>query len=79
MKIHRIIGILLEELYITKHSFEVILDLFYFSIITVIVFGFMSTFLVGESRSQAAHYIILGMILWEIIRVSQYTLSVGSL
>lgn len=79
MKLHRMYAILLEEFYITKRSFEVILDLFYFSIITVVVFGLVTLFLVGEARSQAAYYILLGMLLWEIIRVTQYTLSVGSL
>lgn len=79
MKLYRIIGILLQELFITRHSFEVILDIFYFSIINIIVFGFVSLFLTGQSKSQIGEYIIMGMILWEIIRVSQYTLSLGSL
>ncbi len=79
MKLHRVIGILLQELYITRHSYEVILDIFYFSIINIVVFGFVSVFLVGQAKSQVAQYIITGMILWEIIRVSQYTLSLGSL
>lgn len=79
MSIQRIKAIVLQELYITKHSLEVIIDLFYFSIITTIVFGFMSIYLAGKANPLAAHYILIGMILWEIIRVTQYSISVGSL
>lgn len=76
---HRIKGVIIQELFITKHSLEVIIDLFYFSVITVVVFGFVSIFLAGETNKQAAYYLLLGMILWEIIRVTQYSVSVGSL
>ena len=79
MSIQRIKAILLQELYITRHSLEVIMDLFYFSIVNMIVFGFVSIYLAGSNNPLAAHYILLGMILWEIIRVTQYSISVGSL
>jgi ABC-2 type transport system permease protein len=73
------IGVLLQEYFVTRHAVEVIIDLFYFSIITVIVFGFVSVFLTGQTNAIAAKYLILGMLLWEIVRVTQYTVSVGSL
>ncbi|MEK7502769.1 MAG: ABC transporter permease [Patescibacteria group bacterium] len=79
MSIQRIKAILLQELYITRHSLEVLMDLFYFSIVNIIVFGFVSIYLAGSNNPLAAHYILLGMILWEIIRVTQYSISVGSL
>lgn len=79
MSITRIWSVLLQELYITKRSYEVLIDLFYFSVITVVVYGFVSVYLTGEINSDGAHYLILGMLLWEIIRVVQYTLTMGSL
>lgn len=79
MSLNRIKAIILQELYITRHSLEVIIDLFYFSIITIIVFGFVSLYLSGAANTLTAHYLLFGMILWEIIRITQYSISVGSL
>ncbi len=79
MSINRIKAIIIQELYITKHSLEVIVDLFYFSIITVIAWGFISLYLTGASNRLAGHYLLIGMILWEIIRIIQYSTSVGAL
>lgn len=79
MSLSRIKAIIMQELYITKHSLEVIVDLFYFSIITVIAWGFISIYLTGTSNKLAGHYLLIGMILWEIIRIVQYSISVGAL
>jgi ABC-2 type transport system permease protein len=79
MSVKRVQAILLQELYITKRSLEVIMDLFFTSLMTVIVFGFVSQFLVGVLNANTGSYLILGMLLWEVIRVNQYSLSVGSL
>ena len=76
---NRIGAILLQELYITKRSLEVIMDLLVFSLMTVVVFGFITRFLVGAMNATAGSYLILGLLLWEIIRINQYSLSVGSL
>ena len=79
MSIQRIKAIVLQELYITKHSLEVIIDLFYFSIVTIVVFGFVSVYLSGAANSTAAYYLLIVMVLWEVIRITQYSISVGSL
>ncbi len=79
MSISRIYANILQELFITKSSLEVIIDLFYFSIINIIAFGFVSVFLTSKTNPTAAHYLLTGMILWEIIRVTQYSISVGAL
>ncbi|HYM68859.1 MAG TPA: hypothetical protein VEZ44_04625 [bacterium] len=75
----RIKAVLLQEVYITRRSLEVIVDLFYTSLITVVVFGFVSRFLVGVTNASTGSYLILGLLLWEVIRVNQYSLTVGSL
>lgn len=79
MSFERIKGMLLQELYITKRSLEVIIDIFYFGIITIVVYGFFSLYLTGEFHSVNAYYLILGTVLWEIVRINQYSVSVGSL
>lgn len=79
MSLSRIKGILLQEFFITRKSLEVIMDIFFFSLMSILVFGFVTTFLAGNVNKTAAHYLILGIILWEIIRINQYSMSVGSL
>src|SRR3990167_4259508 len=79
MSLNRIGAVLLQEFFITKRSLEVILDLFFFSIMTVVVFGFVSLFLTGTLKTPSASYLLLGIILWEVIRINQYSISVGSL
>jgi ABC-2 type transport system permease protein len=79
MSFSRIKAIMLQELYITKRALEVILDQFFFSVVLVVVFGLISTYLSGENNPLAAKYVILGLLLWEVIRVSQYSLSMGAM
>lgn len=79
MKLHRIRAILLQEYFITKRSMEVSMDLFFFSIMNVVVFGYVSVFLSNIIGTSARHYILLGILLWEVIRVAQYSMSVGAL
>lgn len=79
MKLNRIWAVLLQELYITKRSLEVIIDLFFFSTITIVGFGLTSVYLTGQIDGAPAYYLILGLLLWEIVRVDQYSISVGAL
>ncbi len=79
MSFHRIRAVLLQELFITKRSMEVMMDLFFFSVMNVIVFGYFSLFLSGIVSSSARHYLLLGIILWEVVRVAQYSMSMGAL
>ncbi|MDO8582988.1 MAG: ABC transporter permease [bacterium] len=78
MSLSRIKAIIMQELYITQNSIEVMVDLFYYSIVTVIAWGFISLYLAGTSNKIAGH-LLIGMILWEIIRIVQYSISVGAL
>lgn len=76
--LNRILAISLQEYFITKRSLEVIFDLFIFSSITVVVFSFVSKYLAG-SDSFAAFYLVIGLVLWEIVRVGQYSITVSVL
>lgn len=79
MSYKRILGILRQELYITLRSIETINDIFVFSFIQLILFGIISLFLIGSNHSTSAYYLLIGMLLWEIIRIIQYSISVGCL
>ena len=65
MSLKRVKAVLLEEFYITRHSLEVIVDLFLLSVMSVIVFGFFSLFLSSQCRGPgvalpAARHAALG-------------------
>jgi ABC-2 type transport system permease protein len=77
--LERIAAVLLQELYITARSVEVMVDLPFWSLMTVVVFGFVTRFLSSVMSPTVAHYLYLGTLMWEIMRVAQYSMSVGVL
>jgi ABC-2 type transport system permease protein len=79
MSSKRVKALLLEEYYITTRSLEVVLDLFFISVMSVVVFGYFSLFLSSRVEGPAANYLLLGMLLWEVIRVTQYSITVGAM
>lgn len=78
MSITRIKGVFLQEYFVTVHSYEVIFDIVFFPLMSVVVFGFLSTYLSG-SNPIAGKYVLSGMLLWQIIFITQYSISMGSL
>ncbi|EKE13596.1 MAG: hypothetical protein ACD_12C00894G0003 [uncultured bacterium] len=79
MSLNRIKALLLHEIFITKHSFEVINDIFFYPLFTVIVFGFMTLYLVGSTGKIVANEVLAGMIFWQVVNVTQYSVGVGCL
>lgn len=79
MSLNRIKAIFLQEYFHSRKSLEVIMDLVFFSIMNVILFGFISLFLAGNDNRLAGYYVVIGVLLWEIIRINQYSVSVGTL
>ncbi|MDO8497188.1 MAG: ABC transporter permease [bacterium] len=76
--INRITGVLKQELFITKASLEVIFDLVFFPLINIVVFGFVSLWLAGSSTKEA-YYLLSGMILWQMVYIGQYSITIGAL
>jgi ABC-2 type transport system permease protein len=56
---------------------ETWVDLFWFSLIDILIYGLIRTFFVTGNTSS--DFLIAGVIVWEIVRVGQYTVSVGIL
>jgi ABC-2 type transport system permease protein len=79
MSLNRIIAILWQELFVTIHSTEVIVDIVFYPLVNVVVFGFLSLYLGGNDRGVEGHYVLLGMLLWQIIWIVQYSITLGSL
>lgn len=76
---NRIKAILLQELFITRKSLEIFFDIPFFAFTSVLFAGFIATYISGSLGLIKAQYLILGMILWECLRVTQYTMSVNVL
>lgn len=75
---HRVWGVLLQEYYVTIHSLEILVDVFFFPILNIVLFGFISIYLSG-SDPEAARNVLLGMVLWQIIWIIAYSVAVESL
>lgn len=79
MSIKRIIAVLTQEYFMIYRSVETFFDIFVFSFISLLLFGFFSSYLVGENNVIAAQYLLLGMLFWEVVRVVQYAVTIASL
>jgi ABC-2 type transport system permease protein len=79
VSLERIRAVLLQEVYITLRSVEVLVDLPFWSVMTVIVFGFVTKFLSTVMNPTIAQYLYLGTLMWEIMRITQYSMSLGAL
>ncbi len=78
MNIRRIRGLLWQELFVLRRSYEVIADIIVFPFTNILVFGFLSVYLSGENP-LAAQYVLSGMLLWGVIWIVQYSVTLGSL
>ncbi|HKC04572.1 MAG TPA: ABC transporter permease [Patescibacteria group bacterium] len=76
---NRIKAVLYQEFFVSLRSMEIIMDIVFFPSMTIILFGFLSTYLSGASSSFIGNSVLMGMLLWQIIFITQYSVSVGSL
>src|SRR3990172_176614 len=79
MSIKRIFAVLTQEYYMVFRSVETFFDIFVFSFISLLLFGFFSTYLIGENNIIVAQHLLLGMLFWEVVRVVQYAVTIASL
>lgn len=79
MKRHNIAAILLQEFYMVKESLEILVDVFVFSLINIVLFGFIANYLGQESGKIQAESLLIAVIFWEVIRITQYSTSTSSM
>lgn len=79
MRFNSFKAILLQELFVTYRAIEVIMDIIFFPLMSIIVFGFLSTYLTATSGPNVGQSVLMGMLLWQVIFIVQYSVSVGSL
>ncbi len=75
----RIKGVLLQEYFITSHSLEILVDIFLLPAINIIVFGYVSVYLAGSANRLGGEFLLLGMLLWQIVYIVQYSMATGTL
>jgi ABC-2 type transport system permease protein len=75
----RIIAVLKQEYFITKRSMEIIFDIVFMPVMSIVVFGFLSSYLASTGNPDAAKAVLMGMVLWQVIFIIQYSIAVGSL
>ena len=78
MNARRIGAILSQELFVMYRSGEVIADIFVFPIANIIVFGYLSLYL-SANNLVAGHLVLMGMLLWQMIWIIEYSVTLGSL
>src|SRR3989339_582174 len=75
----RIKAIMLHEFFITKRSLEVINDIIIFPLLSIIIFGFLTNYLSGTTGLIISKQVLIGMILWQVINMTEYSIAVGCL
>lgn len=78
ISLRRMYPLLLQEFHLTRRSLETFFDIFFFPLMTVILFGLIAQFL-GGSATHGVSYLILGILLWEIITINQYNVTMSSM
>jgi len=79
MTIHRIKAVLLQEYFMTTRSLEVVIDVFIYPIMNIIVFGFISKYLLGSTSQGKFLSLIVAMLFWQIFSTTQYTIGTATL
>jgi len=79
MALHRIKAVLLQELFMMRRSLETIVDVFVYPVMNIVVFGFISKYLLGSTNQGTFLSLIVGMLFWQVFSTTQYTVSVATL
>lgn len=74
----RIKAVLLHAWYHLNHSVETWVDLFWFTLINIFVFGLITLYFF-EGGSVQAGYMLMGLILWGVLYIGQYSITVAAL
>lgn len=81
MKLHRIYGIILRNLYGFKHSYDKMSDAFYWPLLDLLLWGLTSSY-IKESTGGQTNILLLvisGIVFWLIFWRAQYEICMGLL
>lgn len=77
--VQRIYALIVQELLITRRSLEIFMDILVFPLMSVILFGLITAFISGVRESTTAAFIIIGALLWQVVSINQYNVTVSTL
>ncbi|MBI4129796.1 ABC transporter permease [Candidatus Roizmanbacteria bacterium] len=75
----RIRSTLLQAWYYQKHSLEAWVDTIWWSFFSLILFGFLALFFAQSSGAEKAKSILVGFILWDMVRLGNEELTISTL
>lgn len=78
MSWQRIKPLLLHSWYHATHSKETQIDLVWFTLIQFLIFGLIAK-VISAGQPEMGVILILGFLLWEIVRIGQYSVTVSML
>jgi len=81
MKIHRIKGLVIRHLYIYPRSFPRLMDVFFWPILELLVWGFLSVYLekVSLNSINIVSVLLGALIFWELLNRSQQAVTIAFL
>ncbi len=78
MSWQRIKTVIVHTGYHLRYSLEAWIDMFWFSITDILIFGLISIFF-AKTGGGEVQFLLLGLLLWEVVRVGQYSVAVGAM
>lgn len=81
MKFYRINALLIRHMYLYKRSFPRLMDIFYWPVMELLVWGFLSVYLqkIQGNSVNIATILLGGIIFWDLLSRSQQAVSVSFL
>ncbi len=76
MNLQRVKATILYAWYHLTHSLETWVDLVWFPLVEIVVFGLFSQFF-DSADGNITQVVLMGLIFWEIVRLVQYSITVG--
>lgn len=75
----RIKALILQEIFNTRKSVEILFDVVLFPLINVILFAFLSQYIGQSSQGIVTKQMLTGVLLWQYMYIVQYSISVGTM
>lgn len=80
MSLRRIKGVVLQQLFVMKHSPLRIMEMLYWPLIEVVLWGFIASYLDGRSKLPGGVAVLLGaVVLWDVCFRTQQELAMSQL
>lgn len=76
--IQSLLGLVRQELYVTRHRLEITVDTLFFPLINVVLFGYIMSY-IGTGGKLDGQIFLVGVLLWQVLTVMQYNTTVSTM